>query len=74
MPWTSAPEMDNPPTIYIGDDTTDEDAFTVLEKVENGFPILVAEAENPDTKARYRFENPAAVNDFLSTLYDYLSH
>ena len=62
-----------PPTIYVGDDTTDEDAFGVLENAKNGFPILVAEEENHDTGARYRLENPAAVNDFLSALYDYLS-
>jgi trehalose-phosphatase len=65
-------KWDNPPTIYIGDDTTDEDAFAVLEKVENGFPILVGEEENPDTRAQYRLENPGAVNDFLSALHDYL--
>ncbi len=62
-----------PTTIYVGDDTTDEDAFGVLEDIKNGFPILVAEGENPDTRARYRLENPAAVNDFLAALYDYLS-
>ncbi len=65
--------LDNPPTIYVGDDTTDEDAFAVLENVKNGFPILVAEADNPDTAARYRLENPAAVNEFLSALYGYLA-
>jgi len=62
----------DPPTIYVGDDTTDEDAFAVLTGVENGFPVLVAEGENPDTKARYRLENPEAVNDFLAALHNYL--
>jgi len=64
--------LNNPLTIYVGDDTTDEDAFAVLTEVENGFPILVAEGENPDTGARFRLENPDAVNDFLSALYSYL--
>ena len=66
-------ELNNPLTIYVGDDTTDEDAFEVLKKLKNGIPILVAEAENSETAARYRLENPAAVNEFLSALYGYLA-
>ncbi|MFP4135850.1 MAG: trehalose-phosphatase [Candidatus Acetothermia bacterium] len=58
-----------PPTIYIGDDTTDEDAFTVLNEVSDGFPILVSGRENEETSARYRLKNPEDVLTFLNSLY-----
>ncbi len=49
--------------IYIGDDTTDEDAFTALE--DDGFGILVAEKIRP-TKAKYYVETVDEVKSVLS--------
>ena len=49
--------------IYIGDDTTDEDAFGVLEN--NGFGILVSEKIRP-TKARYNVKTVDEVKEVLS--------
>ncbi|MBS3814314.1 trehalose-phosphatase [Candidatus Bipolaricaulota bacterium] len=62
------------PTIYLGDDTTDEDAFRVLQGQNLGFPILVSRDENKDTNAQYRLKDPAAVGDFLDDLYRYLTN
>lgn len=55
--------------LYIGDDATDEDAFAEL--ANTGAGILVADADRP-TRARYRLEDPAAVQDFLDRLTDAL--
>lgn len=62
------------PTIYLGDDTTDEDAFRVLQGQELGFPILVSRDENKDTNAQYRLKDPNAVGGFLRDLYRYLTN
>ena len=50
---------------YMGDDTTDEDAFEVLEG--RGVGILVAD-EPRSTAARYRLEDSAEVARFLQSL------
>lgn len=57
------------PTIYIGDDTTDEDAFAVLREQEFGFPVLVSQVEDEDSLAQYRLSNPQEVKGFLEDLY-----
>jgi len=51
--------------IYIGDDTTDEDAFHVLE--DKGLGIVVGE-NNRISAARYRLNNPEEVSRFLQEL------
>ena len=51
--------------IYIGDDSTDEDAFRVLQ--DRGFGILVAE-QSQVTAARYSLRDPAEVERFLRAL------
>jgi alpha,alpha-trehalase len=51
--------------IYIGDDTTDEDAFRALEK--RGVGILVSEQPQV-TAATYSLKNPAEVEQFLRAL------
>ena len=51
--------------IYIGDDSTDEDAFRALE--QRGIGILVSEQSQP-TAARYSLRDPAEVERFLRTL------
>ena len=51
--------------IYIGDDTTDEDAFQALDR--NGLSILVAERPRPSSAA-YRLNNPEEVGWFLDQL------
>lgn len=50
--------------IYIGDDNTDEDAFTVLKKEVT---ILVSN-EKKNTKARFYLRNPAEVLKFLKII------
>ncbi|MBN2543734.1 trehalose-phosphatase [bacterium] len=53
--------------VYIGDDTTDEDAFKVLKK--RGLTILVSDVERP-TSAQYRIENPDDVVELLKNVAD----
>lgn len=48
-------------SIYIGDDTTDEDAFAVLTE---GITALVGPADRP-SRARWRLPDPDAVYRFL---------
>lgn len=49
-------------TVYLGDDTSDEDAFAVLP---SAVTVKVGEAE---TGARYRLSGPAEVHEFLRWL------
>jgi alpha,alpha-trehalase len=51
--------------VYIGDDTTDEDAFDAISEI--GIGILVADAPR-STRARYRLKNSGAVGAFLEKL------
>jgi alpha,alpha-trehalase len=50
---------------YLGDDTTDEDAFRVLKKL--GIGIVVQESRRP-TAALYRVRDTHEVREFLSAL------
>jgi trehalose 6-phosphate phosphatase len=50
--------------VYVGDDTTDEDAFAALPE---GITALVGPADRP-TRARWRLPDTAAVYRFLETL------
>ena len=52
--------------IYIGDDTTDEDAFREVNRTD-GVSVLVGPAERA-TEARYRVESPDEVATFLKRL------
>jgi alpha,alpha-trehalase len=60
-------ELEGPRTlpIYIGDDTTDEDAFTALEG--RGIGILVRDDPRP-TAASHALEDPDEVRRFLEAL------
>jgi len=58
-------ECENVRPIYIGDDTTDEDAFRALKK--SGVGILVSDESQP-TSATYRLKNPEEVECFLRAL------
>jgi len=49
--------------IYIGDDVTDEDAFTAMT---DGITVRVG--TNPETAARYQLAGPAEVRKFLEWL------
>lgn len=55
-------QADKNKAVYIGDDTTDEDAFAVLEG--KGFGLLVAEKLRP-TKAHYFVRNVKEVEQVL---------
>ncbi len=55
--------------IYIGDDTTDEDAFRAL--AGRGVGILVADSPRP-TAAGYRLRSPAEVQRWLQALVEHL--
>jgi trehalose 6-phosphate phosphatase len=54
--------------LYLGDDETDEDAFTALA-ARHGIGILVAEAPRP-TAATYRLRDPGEVQELLERLAD----
>jgi len=53
-------------TVYLGDDTTDEDAFRVL-RPPDGLGIFIG-GERPSSGAAYYLESPADVAGFLSRL------
>ncbi|XP_024438630.2 probable trehalose-phosphate phosphatase 4 isoform X2 [Populus trichocarpa] len=53
--------------VYIGDDRTDEDAFKVIQKRGQGYPIVVASSPK-DTKASYSLHDPSEVLTFLLRL------
>lgn len=52
-------------TIYIGDDTTDEDAFKTITE---GISIYVQNEDNLNTEADYFLKNPQEVTQFLDLL------
>jgi trehalose 6-phosphate phosphatase len=50
-------------TLYLGDDASDEDAFSVLPDA-----VTIKVGDAPATCARYRLPGPAAVHEFLRWL------
>lgn len=56
----------NSPCIYIGDDTTDEDAFNSLQGI--GVTVLVGGNESVKSKAGYYLNNTHEVTSFLTKL------
>ena len=62
-------EHENVRPIYIGDDTTDEDAFRALKG--RGVGILVND-QSQTTSATYSLKNPSEVEYFLQKITDYL--
>lgn len=53
--------------IFIGDDRTDEDAFKVLRKRNQGYGILVSPVPK-ETNAFYSLRDPSEVMEFLRGL------
>lgn len=53
--------------IYVGDDTTDEDAFRALAENQRGMGVLVAEAPKPSA-AHYRVRDVEETRRFLEAL------
>lgn len=53
-------------TIYLGDDTTDEDVFKVLRRPE-GWSVFIGQ-EDPSSAAGYFLNSVAEVEEFLSRL------
>jgi trehalose-phosphatase len=51
--------------LYLGDDTTDESVFTVIQ--EKGLSFKVGDEKQP-TKANHFLKNPAQVREFLALL------
>jgi len=54
--------------IYLGDDTTDEDAFKIIHRPQ-GWGIFVGQ-ENDSSNADYFLDSPSEVMTFLSRLHD----
>ena len=52
--------------IYMGDDTTDEDAFRIIHQ-PGGWSVFVG-GDNPSSNADYYLDSPAEVATFLSRL------
>lgn len=53
--------------VYIGDDTTDEDAYSILKN--RGLSISIGGSANAD----YYIQNQGEVKDFITILYEWLS-
>ncbi len=64
-------KLDKPDTliIYVGDDTTDEDAFTALPEA-----VTVRVGHPPTTAARYHLEGTTEVRKFLEWVEELLRH
>lgn len=58
-------EIKDPLRIYIGDDSTDEDAFEVLK---NGITIYVQNDSDLTTKAEYYLKNPRDTAELLAKI------
>ncbi|PIN00511.1 Trehalose-phosphatase [Handroanthus impetiginosus] len=63
-------ESSNVLPVYIGDDRTDEDAFKVLRKREQGIGILVSKVPK-ETSASYTLQEPLEVMQFLKRLVEW---
>ena len=59
-------KCEQPPAIYLGDDTTDEYVFRIIHRPE-GWSIFVGQ-ENPSSNADYFLNSTSEVMSFLSRL------
>jgi trehalose 6-phosphate phosphatase len=56
-------EMDSGTPVYLGDDVTDEDAFSALDSFESAVTVRVGGGE---TLARFRLDGPDEVVEYLA--------
>jgi trehalose 6-phosphate phosphatase len=56
------------PPVYVGDDLTDEDAFAVI--ADTGVGVVVAGADERETAAHLRLDDPGQITDLLRLLRD----
>lgn len=63
-----ARETDSEATLYVGDDVTDERAFSVLGPASGDLSVKVGEGE---TAAAYRVSDPASVLELLELFVEY---
>ncbi|MBS3813323.1 trehalose-phosphatase [Candidatus Bipolaricaulota bacterium] len=64
-------ELPDMPAVYIGDDTTDEDAFAVLRDDPNGYPVFVGQDNLGGTLATHFLEDTDRVTEFLNFIYSF---
>ncbi len=62
-------DSENVIPVYLGDDVTDEDAFSAIR--DGGIGILVSDRAKP-TEAHYQLKDPDEVHSFLNALIDRL--
>jgi trehalose-phosphatase len=60
--------VDEHPPVYVGDDLTDEDAFAVI--ADTGVGVVVAGADERETAALVRLDDPGQTADLLRLLRD----
>ncbi|MFP4589517.1 MAG: trehalose-phosphatase [Candidatus Bipolaricaulota bacterium] len=60
--------------IYLGDDTTDEDAFEALHSQQDCFSILIGEKGVKETHAGFRLRSPRQVKSFIRDLISAIEH
>lgn len=64
---------EDPTVVYVGDDTTDEDALRMLDPLDVGIIVAEGVAAGTATAARWRLDDTAAVTAWLARLVEHLA-